>query len=176
MMRPPRSVNMTLNLAPMVDVMMCLIVFFLLASRLVNAEQKPIDLPIAKAAQKSEAETAGGRLTINIQPNSDATSTASVQYSVVEWDGQRVVERALAPEELAPLLIARAERARAAGQPMRCRIRADRHVRYRDVEAAMRAASAAAVTQLQFSALTPNENGAAQHGPRPVGAGSGNGP
>lgn len=174
MMRPPRSVNMTLNLAPMVDVMMCLIVFFLLASRLVNAEQKPIDLPIAKAAQKSEAETTGGRLTINIQPQAGAAAgSASVQYSVVEWDGQRVVERALAPEELAPLLIARAERARAAGQPMRCRIRADRHVRYRDVEAAMRAASAAAVTQLQFSALTPNENGAAQHGPQATGSGAG---
>src|SRR5690606_38234353 len=33
--RIPKPANMTLNLAPMVDVMMCLIIFFLLGSRLV---------------------------------------------------------------------------------------------------------------------------------------------
>jgi biopolymer transport protein ExbD len=47
MFKPPEPANLDLNLAPMVDVMMCLIIFFLLASKLVQAENYELELPWA---------------------------------------------------------------------------------------------------------------------------------
>ena len=65
--RPPKPVPMTLNLAPMVDVLMCLIIFFLLASKMVAAEHYAVDLPWAVAARNVEASDLGTRVTITVR-------------------------------------------------------------------------------------------------------------
>src|SRR5262245_7876582 len=66
MRRIPTAAVFDLNLAPMVDVMMCLLIFFMLATRMVEQENSRIDLPAARAAQDQEIDDAGSRFVINI--------------------------------------------------------------------------------------------------------------
>ena len=86
MFRPPKPTGMTLNLAPMVDVMMCLIIFFLLASKLVDAENHPLELAYAVAAQEVERSELGSRVTINVRP-SRGGAPDQADYVVVDFDG-----------------------------------------------------------------------------------------
>ncbi len=67
MIRPPATTRLGLNLAPMVDVMMCLLIFFMLATKMVEQENSRIDLPVAQAAKDAEKHTLGNRLVVNIR-------------------------------------------------------------------------------------------------------------
>ncbi len=147
--RPPKPVGMTLNLAPMVDVMMCLIVFFLLASKMVAAEHHPVDLPWALAARRVDQAELGQRVTINVRRVADQDDVA--EYVTADWDGQRVVDRVLQPAELAALLQTRQNRAAQEGRKVCCVIRADRQVMYRHVEEVLRACGLAKVGDIVFS-------------------------
>jgi biopolymer transport protein ExbD len=147
MMRLPRPVNMTLNLAPMVDVMMCLIIFFLLAAKMVAAEQHPVDLPWAVAAREVEAADLGTRVTISVR-RADATD-ARAEYVVADWDGQQVVERVLGAADVDALLARRAEHAT---EKLCCVIRADQNVRYEHVEVVLRACGLAKISDVVFAA------------------------
>jgi len=52
----------------MVDVTMCLLVFFILATRLVERETSAkIDLPVARSALEVDKQDLGSRFVINIQ-------------------------------------------------------------------------------------------------------------
>lgn len=155
--RPPRPVSLTLNLAPMVDVMMCLIVFFLLAARIVDAEHRPIELPWAKTAGAAETAETGPRIVVNVQ----VTGTQDATYLVTGWDGRDITELALDADELSPLLIAKAREATERQDEIRCVIRADREVAYRHIERVLRAAGEARITRVSFSANMGAEPGAA---------------
>jgi biopolymer transport protein ExbD len=147
MNRPPQPVRMTLNLAPMVDVLMCLIVFFLLASKIVAAERRPVDLAWAVAAREVDAGDLGTRVTITVRR---AAGDDVAEYVVADWDGQQVVERVLAPADVEALLMARAGRAVGESQPLRCVIRADQLVRYEHVEVVLRACGRAKIRDVVF--------------------------
>ena len=147
--RPPQPACMTLNLAPMVDVMMCLIIFFLLASKLVQAEQFKVDLPWAVKANEVESSDLGARVSITVRRVDEQDEQA--QYVVVEWDGEAIVERVLAPQDIEALLRARAVRAAQDNQKIRCVVRADRMVMYRHVEVVLRACGFANISDVVFS-------------------------
>ena len=134
--RPPKPVAMTLNLAPMVDVMMCLIIFFLLASKIVDAEHFPLDLPFARAALEVDRGELGRRVVINVRPAPDDPLRA--EYVVQAWDGSNLTERLLAPDEIADYLQSRARAAGRFGEDLRCVIRADRDIAYGHVETVLR--------------------------------------
>jgi len=152
--RPPKPVGMTLNLAPMVDVMMCLIVFFLLASRLVDAQHRPLNLPYARAAREvGRGEL--GPLVINVRPAADDALRA--EYVVQGWDGRRIVEQALPADQIARYLQARADVARARGAPLRCVIRADEQVAYGHVEVVLRGCGLARIANVVFGARAGEE-------------------
>lgn len=151
MFKPPQPTGMSLNLAPMVDVMMCLIIFFLLASKLVQFEQHPVDLPWAVAAKEVTSQDLGQRVTINVRPALDG-SDQTAEYVVADWDGKRFIERLLQPEEINAILRVRAARAAAAGQELRCVIRADQNVQYQHVETVLRACGLAKISNIVFSA------------------------
>lgn len=153
--RPPKPASMTLNLAPMVDVMMCLIIFFLLASKL--ADEFPVDLPWAIAATQVEGSDLGNRVTITIR-RVDA-GDAVAEYVVRDWDGQQVVERQLLPAEVTELLSLRAERAAREGHKLRCVIRADRLVQYKHVEVVLRGCGLAQISDVVFGVLEGAEQG-----------------
>lgn len=158
--RPPKPVGMTLNLAPMVDVMMCLIIFFLLASKIVDAELRPLNLPYAKAALEVERGELGPRVVINVLPASDDRLRA--EYVVQTWDGRRLAERTLEPDEIAGYLQARVRLALERGEELRCVVRADQDVAYGHVEVVLRGCGLAKIAKLVFSARTgvEPENGA----------------
>ncbi len=147
---PPRPVNMTLNLAPMVDVMMCLIIFFLLAAKMVAAEQHPVDLPWAVAAREVETGDLGTRVTISVRRADDTDARA--EYVVADWDGQQVVERVLPPGAVTALLEQQAAHAARGPEKLRCVIRADQNVRYEHVEVVLRACGLAKISDVVFAA------------------------
>jgi biopolymer transport protein ExbD len=141
---------MALNLAPMVDVMMCLIIFFLLASKLVSAEQYPVHLPYAVAAKEVDAGDLGSRITIGVRRSEQDENVA--EYVVVDWDGQNIRERVLPPGQLDALIAARARRAAGGGVRPCCVIRADKEVTYEHVEAVLRACGLAKISDIVFAA------------------------
>lgn len=150
MFRPPQSVSMTLNLAPMVDVMMCLIIFFLLASKIATAERQEIDLPLAQAADPFDNEAHKARVVINVRPI-DPADPRDVEYVCVAWDGNSIVEQSLNAEQIPDLLASYVGAAKDSGQELSCVIRADRSIFYRDVEVVMRGAARAGISKLVFS-------------------------
>ena len=151
MFRPPQPASMFLNLAPMVDVLMCLIIFFLLASKLVSAEHYPVELPWAVAAREVESQDLGARVTINVRRAADGSDDRA-EYVVVDWDGRRVIERVLKTDEIEALLRTRAARAAAQQQEIRCVVRADQDVQYQHVEMVLRACGVTKISNIVFSA------------------------
>jgi biopolymer transport protein ExbD len=147
---------MSLNLAPLVDVMMCLIIFFLLASRLVQAQNRPLDLARATAARDAATDERAGQIVVNVRPAPNGQPPA--ELVIFGWDGARLREQVLAPTELPAFLEQRAEAARQRGEPARCLIRADRRVCYGDVESVLRACGQAGIQQVTFSAR-PDDGG-----------------
>lgn len=142
---------MTLNLAPMVDVMMCLIIFFLLAAKMVAAEHYPVALPWAVAAKTVEPGDLGTRVTITVRPAGAGEAAETAEYVVADWDGQQIVERVLRPEDVEALLAARAARAAHDSQKLRCVIRADERVRYEHVEVVLRGCGLAPISDIVFT-------------------------
>ena len=153
--KPPKPVGMTLNLAPMVDVMMCLIIFFLLASKLVDAQHRPLNLPYAQAALEVGRGELGRRVVINVRPSADDPLRAD--YIVEAWDGQNVTERVLQLDEINAYLQARADRAAEQRTDLRCVIRADQDVAYGHVEVVLRACGLAKIAKVVFSARSGQE-------------------
>jgi len=153
--QPPKPVSMTLNLAPMVDVMMCLIIFFLLASKLVDAQHHPLNLPYAQTAVEVERGELGRRVVINVRPSEDDPRRA--EYIVEAWDGQNITERRLPTTEIVDYLRAGADRAREAGAGLRCVIRADQEVSYEQVEIVLRGCGLAKIAKVVFSARVGEE-------------------
>ncbi len=145
MFRPPTPTPCTLNLAPMVDVMMCLIIFFLLASQLLAARHARVNLPTATAARVDES-AAGQRAVINVR-----LAVSGCEYVVEDWDGRSVGERVLAAPALRAFLVSR--RAAAEGE-FGCLIRADRDAPYSAVETVLRACAEAGIARVAFAAQT----------------------
>lgn len=151
MFRPPKPVNVTLNLAAMVDVMMCLIIFFLLASKLVSAQHRPLKLPYAQAAREPQPGELGERIVMNVRAAAD--DPQRTEFVVQSWDGQKIGERILAADTVATYLQSRVEKAGAADR-LRCVVRADKHVAYGDVEVVLRACGSAKIAKVTFGANT----------------------
>lgn len=153
MHRAPRSISMTLNLAPMVDVMMCLIIFFILASKIVSAQHRGPQLAYAQAAQEIDRSKLGSRVVVNIRPTDDGLRA---EYVVNTWDGQNIVERVMASDEIPSFLQRRQIQAFDSGEQeeLRCVIRADRDCAYGDVEVVLRACGLAKISKIVFSANT----------------------
>jgi len=145
----PEPVSMTLNLAPMVDVMMCLIIFFLLAGRIVEAQHRQLDLARAESAREVERGELGRRVVINVRP---AARPRSAEFFVPAWDGKQIREVVLSADELVMHVRQRAAAAREAGEDLRCLIRADRTVPYAYIETALRACGLAGIRNVVFSA------------------------
>ncbi len=103
------------NITPMIDVVMLLIVFFLLASHLSRQEtQTPLELPKADTGLDPIEETNRRRIIVNVLPDGDVL-LAGQPVSHEEFARRIQVERQASSREL------------------EVRIRADRQVHYRHV-------------------------------------------
>jgi biopolymer transport protein ExbD len=151
MFRPPKPASMTLNLAPMVDVMMCLIIFFLLASTMVARENFAMDLPFAVTAAEKSKDELGNRVVINVL-HGEERGVEETRYAVVQWTGTQVAEVMLAPGDVEQFVADRARAARERGKELTCVIRADEDAWYADVEVVLRAAGKAQIADVVFAA------------------------
>ncbi len=138
--RPPRATAISLNLAPMVDVIMCLLVFFMLATRMVQRENSQIDLPEATAAKEVEKRALGNRVVVNIR----SSESEEFGEAIYELDG-----------EATPVaeLYARLEREGRQDPGVNCVIRAARSVPFRFVEAVLVGCAAGKIENITFSAF-----------------------
>lgn len=121
------------NLTPMIDVSFLLIVFFVLVSRITDAEQAPMALPEVRAGTAVRAED-DARMIVNVLP---APAGATAGYAV----GPAVFDASA--EGVAQLAEFLAEGYRR-NPRLAVHLRADRATRYEWVEPAMRAATTAA--------------------------------
>lgn len=149
--RPPKAAQMTLNLAPMVDVMMCLIIFFLIASELIEPKQR-VNLPWAVAAKEVDRSDLGAVVAITVRQAGAEGKDA--EFVVADWIDGKVADRVLQPSDIQNLLMARAARAAADHQKLRCVIRADKMVMYQHVETVLRGCGRAKISDIVFSANT----------------------
>jgi len=71
-----------INVTPMIDLIMCLIIFFLLAAQLSNDEiDAGIQLPKIRQAKKVNLTTLGERVIVNVTP-ADPAKGIKVKYAV----------------------------------------------------------------------------------------------
>lgn len=140
MRKPPATTRLSLNLAPMVDVMMCLLIFFMLAAKMVEQENSRIDLPVARAAKDAEKQALGNRLVINIR-NAALHGGEGAVYLVREEvvTLAEVLRRLEAERELDP--------------EVNCVIRADRDLAYEHVLAILVGCARAKVRNVTFGAV-----------------------
>jgi len=138
-LRPPEATPLGLNLAPMVDVVMCLIIFFMLASKLVERENSPIDLPVASMARQAEKRDLGRRVVINVVAEL-AAGTEKPHYVVGQQtlDLEEVARRLAAEQRRDPLV--------------KCVIRGDRDLPYHAIETVLLACARAGISNVIFAA------------------------
>ncbi|QDV90542.1 biopolymer transport protein ExbD [Phycisphaerae bacterium RAS2] len=134
--RRPEPTALTLNLAPMVDVMMCLLIFFMLATKMVERENVRIDLPAAATAQDAASTEFGNRVVIGIVANE--LGEPAYQYRGEPATLDEVSRRLKSAGSIDPEL--------------NCVIRADRSLEYRHIEAVMRACADADIRRITFAA------------------------
>jgi len=140
MKRPPATTRLGLNLAPMVDVMMCLLIFFMLATKMVERENSRIDLPVAKAAKDAEKQALGSRFVVNIRDAALHGGKGAVY---------------LISEEVVPLadVLQRLETEGQLDPNVNCVIRADRDLPYKYVQAVMIGCARAKIRNITFGAV-----------------------
>jgi len=141
MHRPPRITPIAINLAPMVDVMMCMLIFFMLATKMVERENSTIDLPLALAAKEIDKSSLGNRFVVNVRK-----AGAGVEF---------VLDEMATPEEQVRLRLQTAivkSKEENLGE-INFVIRGQRDVAYRDVERLLKMCRDAKIRNVTFSAL-----------------------
>lgn len=142
----PDETPIRVNLAPVVDVTMSLLIFFLLTTRMVERESSTrIDLPVARSAQDTDRQDLGNRFVVNIRDARDEGGTG-VEYVVDE----KIMS-------LADVLNRLTEEKR--HEPnVNCIIRGDRTLPFEYVQQVMVGCGRIGVTKVTFSAV-PRGNG-----------------
>jgi len=127
--------TIALQVAPMVDIVLFLICFFMLASEMVQGQKdRLVELPYMKsplAAVETRAE-----VIVNLRPDGAVT----------------VQGESLALDSLAGLLAGESQAARREGRPLRVVVRADRRQRFAALDDVLTACRKAGLEQVVFRA------------------------
>ncbi len=124
----------------MVDVIMCLLVFFMVTTRMVEQENSLIDLPIARSAKDAEKQELGKRFVVNVR---------DLRLSGGEGAAFVVQEKTVALAEI----VRRLKAEYAIDPEVNCVIRGDSSLPYEYIQAVMVACGEAAVRKVTFSAV-----------------------
>lgn len=143
MRKPPPATKLTLNLAPMVDVMMCLLIFFMLATKMVEQEHTQVNLPVASQAKELEQEKTAGRLVVNIRRGADGKPIYMLR------------------EEVLPLeqLVEQMTDAARSNSRLTYIVRADRSIAYKDVATLLAECSNAGIRHIKLGAYREERGG-----------------
>jgi biopolymer transport protein ExbD len=140
--------SLTINMAPMIDVVFLLIVFFVLVSTFASAERVDMSLPAPERSQAINKKLTD-RVIINIQlldPNEPETTTAVFSIG------------ANPPEPLEDIS-ARLAMHRRAVPKLKAVIRADRRVRYADVRDVMEVVASNGIEMMNIGAVVGDSGG-----------------
>jgi biopolymer transport protein ExbD len=133
--KPEPDVDPEFQIAPMIDILLVLLVFFMsISSTEVLQSSQDVNLPVARDA--SESKKNPGQVIVNVLYNPLSTET------VIEVD-----ERAIKSGELAPMLQAKV----VANPLVRVLVRADKEVRYEFMRGLLETVGRAGVGNVTFS-------------------------
>lgn len=137
----PVETPIRVNLAPVVDVTMSLLIFFLLSTRMVERESSTrIDLPVARSARDTDRQELGNRFVVNVR-DARAEGGADVEYVVEEkkMSLNDVLNRLTEVKRIQP--------------DVNCIIRADRTLPFEHIQRVMVGCGQIGVTKVTFSAI-----------------------
>jgi biopolymer transport protein ExbD len=133
--KPEPDVDPEFQIAPMIDILLVLLVFFMsISSTEVLQSSQDVNLPVARDATESKKNP--GQVIVNVLFNPLSTET------VIEID-----ERLIKLGELAPMLQSKV----VANPLVRVLVRADKEVRYEFIRALLEIAGKAGVGNVTFS-------------------------
>lgn len=136
---PPKPVAAKINVTPMIDVVMVMIIFYLIVGRLASDQRADLPLPESRAGAQEELEDA---LIVEIRRSNGAEGESGV-----------VPRLSLAGVELSAGALEEALRGELQARPDRAiRIRADRALPYGAVEPAIEAARRAGAAVVRLAA------------------------
>lgn len=138
--RRTENASLLLNLAPLVDVMMCLLVFFMLATKMLAQTVSPVTLPVSTVAQPGD-DLSSRRIIVEVLTAADGTAA------------YRVNEQATPEAEL----LVRLERETSANAGATCYVRADGQVAYRHLSPIVSACAKLGLQRLTFATM-PQES------------------
>lgn len=123
-----------INMAPMIDMVFLLLIFFMVASHLTDMERVPVLLPVAdKATVPKEALS---RQMVSIRSEDDSGETARIFINMQEMDLAQF-------EETLQQLVAQDEN-------LRIYLRADRRVLHKHIQSVMKACAQAGIVDITF--------------------------
>ena len=143
------------NVTPMIDVVMCLIVFYLIVGRLASQQLATIELPpsaVGKEEHRSEVLVVNLVLPEDAAPSGDEVPGAGIVVDGRELDGPRALEAVIRQRLL--------EKPETAVQ-----IRAERRMPYAQVEPALHACARAGASTVQLMAERTAPTGETGGGP-----------
>lgn len=141
--KPEAEADPEFQIAPMIDILLVLLVFFMsISSTEVLQQNQNVDLPVAKAAKEAKKDK-GGQVIVNVlyTPINNLTS--------IEVD-----ERVLTAQELVPLLKAKVT----ANPQVRVLLRADKQVRYEFLRTLLESVGQSGVGDVTFSVVDKDPN------------------
>lgn len=124
-----------INMAPMIDMVFLLLIFFMVASHLTALERVPVTLPVADRAKVPEEARDRQIITVAAEENGGASYYMNLQK----------VELRELTEEIA--------RQHEADENIRIYLRADRGVRHKHIKAVMEACAEAGIADIIFGAF-----------------------
>jgi biopolymer transport protein ExbD len=121
-----------INMAPMIDMVFLLLIFFMVASHLTALERVPVSLPVAD--QSKVPEEAGGRqmITVAVEENGRVAYYMNLQKMDIKTLSDEI------------------SRQKKSDESVRIYLRADRQVRHRYIKAVMDACAEAGIADIIF--------------------------
>lgn len=130
-----------INMAPMIDMVFLLLIFFMVASHLTSLERVPVKLPVADKA--TVPEEARDRQLVTLLARGEGANEAAIFMNLQE----------ITLEEFAVAVREQYE----ADENVKIYLRADRAVKHRHVKAVMQACADAGVLDIIFGAFESGE-------------------
>ncbi|MCF7849949.1 MAG: biopolymer transporter ExbD [Kiritimatiellales bacterium] len=123
-----------INMAPMIDMVFLLLIFFMVASHLTALERIPVPLPVAGRAKVPEE--ARNRQLITIRSDDESGEDVKIYMALKE----------MTVEELTPIMTELYEE----NEELQVYLRADRYVKHKHVKAVMGACAEAGISDIIF--------------------------
>lgn len=123
-----------INMAPMIDMVFLLLIFFMVASHLTSLERIPVALPVADKAKVPEEARDRQLISVVAEPDGSAAYYMNLQKMDIQELSERIKQQAEADPNL------------------RIYLRADRQVRYKNIKAVMGACAEAGIADIIFGA------------------------